>query len=195
MTPSAFWPNSSIWRMWLSLVWWHLKPFSSRHCFWQSWQYQRSFCRPLALMRLAICLCLGVVFFVWGAVCVRRRRRRRQAGGSAWRASARRAELAGDRARVEVGTLFKLAQRRAVPALQNPAIPSKQKKAYRLGRQEAALAHAAPSCCLRLYHSSSARPPAAKHDPTAQSAEEKNEQRWQSLSRHAQLEELQVCSC
>lgn len=25
---------------------WHLKPFSSRHCFSQSWQYQRRRCKP-----------------------------------------------------------------------------------------------------------------------------------------------------
>ena len=25
---------------------WHLKPFSSRHCFWHIWQYHRNFCKP-----------------------------------------------------------------------------------------------------------------------------------------------------
>jgi len=54
MTLLALCPNTSICRRCPSLIWWHLKPFSSRHCFWHSWQYQRSFCRPLALMRLAI---------------------------------------------------------------------------------------------------------------------------------------------
>ena len=53
------WPKTSIWRLWPSLVRWHLKPFSSRHCFWHIWQYQRSFCRPLAFMRLAICTRAG----------------------------------------------------------------------------------------------------------------------------------------
>ena len=52
---SGIWPNTSIWRLCDSLVWWHLKPFSSRHCLLHIWQYQRSFCRPLALMRFAIC--------------------------------------------------------------------------------------------------------------------------------------------
>ena len=49
------WPKTIIWRLWPSLVRWHLKPFSSLHCFSHIWQYQRSFCRPLALIRLAIC--------------------------------------------------------------------------------------------------------------------------------------------
>lgn len=29
---------------------------SSRHCFWHIWQYQRNFCSPLDLMRLAMAL-------------------------------------------------------------------------------------------------------------------------------------------
>ena len=32
------------------LVVWHLKPFSSLHCFWHIWQYHRSFCRPMDLI-------------------------------------------------------------------------------------------------------------------------------------------------
>ena len=33
---------------------WHLKPFSSRHCFSHIWQYQRSFWSPLDLMLFEI---------------------------------------------------------------------------------------------------------------------------------------------
>lgn len=33
-TRSGFWPKISICRLCLSVVRWHLKPFSSRHCFW-----------------------------------------------------------------------------------------------------------------------------------------------------------------
>lgn len=53
-------PNTSIWRLCDSLVWWHLNPFSSRHCLLHIWQYQRSFCRPFAFWRLAICGALAV---------------------------------------------------------------------------------------------------------------------------------------
>lgn len=42
-TLAALSPKTSICRRWPSLIWWHLNPFSSRHCFWQSWQYHRSF--------------------------------------------------------------------------------------------------------------------------------------------------------
>ena len=55
-------PNTIICRLCDSLVRWHLKPFSSRHCFWHIWQYHRSFCRPFALMRLAICAATGTVW-------------------------------------------------------------------------------------------------------------------------------------
>ena len=48
-----------------SLVWWHLKPFSSRHCFEHISHHQRSFCSPLLLMRFPIALgerksCFGI---------------------------------------------------------------------------------------------------------------------------------------
>lgn len=38
----AFSPTTSIWRRCDSDWAWHLKPFSSRHCFWQTWQYHRN---------------------------------------------------------------------------------------------------------------------------------------------------------
>ena len=55
MNDFEFCENISICRMCDSDIVWHLKPFSSRHCFWHIWQYHRSFCSPRALMRLAIC--------------------------------------------------------------------------------------------------------------------------------------------
>lgn len=45
---------------------WHLNPFSSRHCFWHIWQYQRSFWRPFALIRLAIAFGVRNSFFPIG---------------------------------------------------------------------------------------------------------------------------------
>ena len=50
-------------------VWWHLNPFSSRHCFWHISQYHRNFCKPLALMRFEMALgekksCLGIFFIL-----------------------------------------------------------------------------------------------------------------------------------
>ncbi len=55
MTRSGASPNTIICRLCESESRWHLKPFSSRHCLPHIWQYQRSFCRPLDLMRLDIC--------------------------------------------------------------------------------------------------------------------------------------------
>ena len=46
MARFGFSPKSCTRRKWASEAQWHLKPFSSRHCFSHSWQYQRSFCRP-----------------------------------------------------------------------------------------------------------------------------------------------------
>ena len=47
---SGFSATNSSWRWCDSDIRWHLKPFSSRHCFWHIWQYQRNFCRPFALI-------------------------------------------------------------------------------------------------------------------------------------------------
>jgi len=46
-TRVEFEPKSCTLRKWFSEIQWHLKPFSSRHCFSHNWQYQRSFCNPL----------------------------------------------------------------------------------------------------------------------------------------------------
>ena len=58
-TRSGAWPKMAICRWCDSDMPWHLKPFSSRHCFRHIWQYHRSFCSPLALIRFAI------AFGVW----------------------------------------------------------------------------------------------------------------------------------
>lgn len=42
----GFSAQSSSCRWWDSDMIWHLKPFSSRHCFWHIWQYHRNFCKP-----------------------------------------------------------------------------------------------------------------------------------------------------
>lgn len=55
MTRSGASPNTIICRLCESELRWHLKPFSSRHCLPHIWQYHRSFCRPLDLMRFPIC--------------------------------------------------------------------------------------------------------------------------------------------
>lgn len=46
MNLSGSFATMSICRWWLSDVAWHLNPFSSRHCFWHTWQNHRSFCSP-----------------------------------------------------------------------------------------------------------------------------------------------------
>ena len=66
MTAPGFSANIRICLKCESLVWWHLKPFSSLHCFWHISQYHRSFCKPFALMRFEIAFgekksCLGMV--------------------------------------------------------------------------------------------------------------------------------------
>ena len=48
-----FIPKISICRRCASDVQWHLNPFSSRHCFAQTWQYHRSFCKPLLFAAFA----------------------------------------------------------------------------------------------------------------------------------------------
>lgn len=66
ITASGFSAKILICLRWPSLVWWHLNPFSSRHCFWHISQYHRSLHRPLALMRLPMAFgvrkpCFGMV--------------------------------------------------------------------------------------------------------------------------------------
>mmetsp|Transcript_41595 Transcript_41595/g.93844 ORF Transcript_41595/g.93844 Transcript_41595/m.93844 type:complete len:203 (-) Transcript_41595:3-611(-) len=53
-TAAGFSAKIRICRRWPSEVWWHLKPFSSRHCFWHISQYHLSFWRPFAFMRFPI---------------------------------------------------------------------------------------------------------------------------------------------
>lgn len=77
-----FIPKISICRRCASDVQWHLNPFSSRHCFAQTWQYHRSFCKPLLFAAFAIALSdpLTESFFpiagkpgarsAWAAACV-----------------------------------------------------------------------------------------------------------------------------
>merc|ERR1719387_2771261 len=43
------WTKICICRWCPSDIRWHLKPFSSLHCFWHIWQYHLSFMSPLAL--------------------------------------------------------------------------------------------------------------------------------------------------
>lgn len=64
---------------------------SSRHCFWHIWQYQRSFCSPLDLIRLAIALGLRKSAFPMAAAATTRNlRHRRQDRHSAPAGSSRR---------------------------------------------------------------------------------------------------------
>ena len=63
MARFGFSPKSCTRRKWASEAQWHLKPFSSRHCFSHSWQYQRSFCRPFDFNCFA-----ATLLAVWWAI-------------------------------------------------------------------------------------------------------------------------------
>ena len=49
---------------------WHLKPFSSRICREQAWQYQRRRCRPLLFIWLEICFVEPISARGMVAVCL-----------------------------------------------------------------------------------------------------------------------------
>ena len=53
MCRPAFSPTTIICRKWDSEATCILNPFSSRHCFWQTWQYHRRRCRPFDFILLA----------------------------------------------------------------------------------------------------------------------------------------------
>ena len=71
MTAPGFSANIRICLKWESLVWWHLNPFSSLHCFWHISQYHLNFCKPFAFILFDIALgekksCLGILLLLCG---------------------------------------------------------------------------------------------------------------------------------